>query len=756
MKKTTTFSLTLVLILSMTTIGTAQLSPKRMLELAEGYQSVGRFAEALDTYQKYQAATTVSNDILINIGICLFETNQVQQARSAFESLVSNNRKPNPLVFWYLAQIFHEQGAFQEAAVNYKLFLKSVSDTDPKRPEAIVELRRCANGIHLSYLRSGASVENMGSNINSVYDEFGAIQSPNNPDRIYFSSAREGNIGGLRTAEGLRDDAKGYYSSDMYSSKVEEERWGKAIVFNTLLNSPREDILGDFSSDGKKLYFFRGATPTSGQMLVDTFKAAEERNLVSTEMMTPMDALKGDRDLFMFNDSVCMFSSNRDGGQGGYDLYVSLYIRKRWTAPINLGPAINTPFDEVSPMLAADGRTLFYSSDNTTSTGGFDVFKSKFSDADRWWATPVNMGTPINSPSDDTHLRISRDGSFGFLTSSRKEGFGKRDIYYVTFHNSLVEQNTTSSPASFIEVILRPKNNSGATQPSNPVAGGGKPTEPTPVKVVEPKPVIRIEEPEVTSETKTETTSEVYLKTLNYSGDGDIANPQMMAELSNMATVLKENPSLHLVLSGHSDPTGSPTHIDAYLVMKRVEKLSTALIKAGVPAENILLRSFGSSYPRALNKVNGAPNTAGQLLNRRIETFVYSNTQPIKTIRDTTMLSSSMSDPAFGQLQRRSLGLTYRVQVAAVKSIYEGPDINEYPDILVESQAVEGTYFYSIGIYPEFKAAETMRRELETKGFEKTNINAYLNGVPITIEEARRSTLAFPDLFNYIGYKSKN
>ena len=741
------------LFLALTTTAWGQLSPKRMLELADGYQSVGRYSEALAMFQKYQEASPGNTEVLTNIGICLFETNQVTQARAYFESL-SVARKGGPQVLLCLARTYHVSGDYQAAAAGYKRYLKVASDSDPDRPEVIINLRRCANGIRLQYSRSDATVEDMGPAINTPFDDFGAIQSPNSTDRVYFSSAREGNIGGLRTIDGLRDDIKGVYSSDMYGSRFEGTEWSKAFVFNTLLNSPREDILADFSSDGKKLYFFRGLTAASGQILVDTFKSAEERNLVSTEMNSPMDATRGDRDLFMFNDSICLFSSNREGGQGGYDIYVSLYIRKRWLPPINLGPAINTPFDEVTPCLAADGRTLYFSSDNTKTIGGFDIFKSKFSDLDRWWSPPANMGAPINSPTNDTHLRLSRDGSFGFLTSDRKSGMGMRDIYYISFNNSIAEQNTYSTPASFIEVILRPKG-STTTTTTNPVVTQPPAGTTTPPKTVEP-----IVTPPTPKETPVlvnlGTTTELYLNTLNYTGDGDIANAAMMSNMANIVETIKAQPTLHLILTGHSDPTGSPAHIDAYLVMKRVEKLATALIKAGLPAENIMLRSCGSSYPRAINKLNDAPYPAGQLLNRRIETYVFSTGQPLKTIRDSTTIGKSATDPSYAQNLRRGQGLTYRIEVGVIKGLYEGPDISQYSDIVVESQGTEGTYHYSVGIYPEFKAADTMRQELIATGFEQTNINAYLNGVPITIEEARRSTLAFPDLFNYLGYKSKN
>lgn len=124
-----------------------------------------------------------------------------------------------------------------------------------------------------------------------------------------------------------------------------------------------------------------------------------------------------------FNGSALYFASNRPGGLGGFDIYVSYLKDKEWTAPENLGAEVNTPGNEITPFLV--DNSLYFSSDQPNGLGGYDVFKSEVTDGG--WSAPQNMGKGINSPADDYYL-IVFNGNYIF-TSNRLGGRGKDDIY---------------------------------------------------------------------------------------------------------------------------------------------------------------------------------------------------------------------------------------------------------------------------------------------------------------------------------------
>jgi outer membrane protein OmpA-like peptidoglycan-associated protein len=132
--------------------------------------------------------------------------------------------------------------------------------------------------------------------------------------------------------------------------------------------------------------------------------------------------------------SEVYFVSDRPGGYGGRDIYVmKKNVDNSWSEPKNLGPEINSPFDEDAPFVSIDNYFLYFASNGTKSIGGFDIFVAE-RDEQGNWKTPENMGYPINSTSDDAFYTTTTDGFKGYISSFRKGGLGDMDIYEI-LHN---------------------------------------------------------------------------------------------------------------------------------------------------------------------------------------------------------------------------------------------------------------------------------------------------------------------------------
>ena len=126
-----------------------------------------------------------------------------------------------------------------------------------------------------------------------------------------------------------------------------------------------------------------------------------------------------------FSGSALYFSSNRPGGQGGFDIYVSYLRDGKWSAPENLGPAVNSPGNEITPYF--DGEQLYFASDYKQGLGGYDIFSSEA--VEGTWSQAENMGKGINSPSDDYYLVVDNSTGAYYFSSNRLGGRGKDDIY---------------------------------------------------------------------------------------------------------------------------------------------------------------------------------------------------------------------------------------------------------------------------------------------------------------------------------------
>ena len=128
------------------------------------------------------------------------------------------------------------------------------------------------------------------------------------------------------------------------------------------------------------------------------------------------------------------FNSNRPGGYGDYDLWVTTRptVSDPWGTPVNLGPTVNGPTKEAFPSISADGLSLFFESTQTGGYGGHDLWVTTRATKDDDWGTPVNLGLMVNNSSNDATPNISADGLSLFFESSRSGGYGSFDIWITT------------------------------------------------------------------------------------------------------------------------------------------------------------------------------------------------------------------------------------------------------------------------------------------------------------------------------------
>jgi hypothetical protein len=158
------------------------------------------------------------------------------------------------------------------------------------------------------------------------------------------------------------------------------------------------------------MYFLKSQDGETGQLFADTFAIDKDPEAFPKRFSSPIISELGDRYLQVFNNNTLIFSSKRKGGYGGYDLYISVKKDGEWDTPINLGPTVNSKYDEVSAFLTKSGTRLFYSSNRLNSFGGFDIYSSDYNVKTKMWTTPKNLGVPINSANDDLSFSVSSDG----------------------------------------------------------------------------------------------------------------------------------------------------------------------------------------------------------------------------------------------------------------------------------------------------------------------------------------------------------
>ena len=318
--------------------------------------------------------------------------------------------------------------------------------------------------------------------------------------------------------------------------------------------------------------------------------------------------------------NVLYFASNRPGGYGGYDIYK--VERKTadmaWSAPVNLGPTINTEFDEKTPYMHCDGKTLYFSSNGHGGVGGFDIFHSRIDDNGNF-TKPKNMGYPLNTESDEVAYVVSADGQRIYFSAKMLSGIGGWDIY-------CAELSSDNRP----DPVVLPKGNpqivettvpfgrTGNTTIVDTVRFGGKNT--TVYEEWRKKPSTEVEYIDYFK--KKNTTGDqgnkrhggaIELEDINFDFNSSKLSAHTQGYLTRLATFLNEYPQYNVELLGHTDGIGN-VEANMALSQRRCRAVYDQLVKSGVDRKRITLQGFGMSTPMASNDTD-----KGRALNRRVE-----------------------------------------------------------------------------------------------------------------------------------------
>lgn len=214
--------------------------------------------------------------------------------------------------------------------------------------------------------------------------------------------------------------------------------YGNPELYSRSLNSRFHEAAVAVSADGQTIYFTRnsfsdGKTSRSEDGLVKLKIFVGHWNTASGDWKDIQGLPFNSDEYHVAHPTLSpdgrrlYFSSNMPGGYGGMDLYVSNFKEGRWTAPINLGPVINTEGNEIFPYLAAN--RLYFASNGHLGLGGLDLFYATVQQDGNTWGLPVNLGAPVNSTHDDFAITFGQDLSWGFFTSDREGGVGHDDVY---------------------------------------------------------------------------------------------------------------------------------------------------------------------------------------------------------------------------------------------------------------------------------------------------------------------------------------
>lgn len=391
----------------------------KKLESANMHYNDNNFHLALPIYNELHAMDSSNNEVCYKLGACLFKVR-----RQTLESLPLFEKSKNDYseAYYYLGQIYHRKMMFDKALESYMEFKNNGEKPDISIEEVDYLMQKSVVAKEMILTKSNASVTNFNNGINTPYAEYVPLLNPEET-KLYFTSRRKGSIGDLL-------DPYYEYFEDIYVSEKTGTTWNTPINIGAPLNTETHDACVTLSKDGQQLFTYRTSKDQiTGHIFVSQNNDGKWSEPILFDAHINSENSAESSISIAPDQSTIYFSSNRIGGYGGKDIYrVTKMPDSTWSRPLNLGPTINTPYDEDAPFIHPDGITLYFSSKGNKNMGGYDIFKTTKNDNGQWSAAE-NLGFPINSVMDDIYFIATFDGRQIYFSSNRDEGKGNMDIY---------------------------------------------------------------------------------------------------------------------------------------------------------------------------------------------------------------------------------------------------------------------------------------------------------------------------------------
>jgi len=395
--------------------------------------------------EAYQIDSTNAN-INYKVGFCYLQSaNEKGKALPYLEKAIKNvghnyadmeprEKKAPETAYYQLGIAYRLAYKFNESNTYFNRFKDIIGDRNKELSDDLnKQVETNNNATELTKDTAAVTIINLGDSVNSEYPDYSPVISADESTLI-FTSRRPGSTGGEKT------DNDQFFEDIYYCIKKKDGTWSspKSIGVNINSNDNEADI--GLSADGQQLFVYRGVN--GGDIYYSILDGDTWSNLIPLNSGINSKSWETHATVTVDGNTLYFVSDRKEGGYGGRDIWRCVKLPNgQWSLPLNLGPQINTPYDEDAPFIHPDGVTLFFSSTGHKNMGGFDVFKSTKDDEGKW-STPENLKAPINTPDDDIFYVQSVDGKRGYFSSVRAGGKGEKDLYTINFEQAIVEPLT--------------------------------------------------------------------------------------------------------------------------------------------------------------------------------------------------------------------------------------------------------------------------------------------------------------------------
>jgi len=392
----------------------------------------GNYPMALTAYKALLSKQSGNMEFNYRLGICYLRTNINKKEAIKYLEIVTKQPKSEPDAWLYLGQAYQTSNRFDDAIKAYQAYKQKDSSKEAQET-ADRGIETCNNAKALMKYPLKVTFENLGKEVNSEYPDYYPFVTADE-QMLVFTSRRKGNMGATMV------EVDGYYSSDIWKTSSVNGAWAKSKNVGAPVNGNYDEQCVGLSADGKWMTVYIDNIDNAGDIYLSqnnkTFQKSEKLNENVNKGFETAGSLSPD-------GNIIFFSSKRDGGNGGLDLYMSRKLPGNlgWALAQNIN-AVNSRYDEDFPFMAPDGKTLYFASKGHNSMGGYDIFTSTWDEESNTWSVPKNLGYPINTPDDNVTISFTENNRIAYLSTVREGGMGDLDIYRVVFDEIQQESYT--------------------------------------------------------------------------------------------------------------------------------------------------------------------------------------------------------------------------------------------------------------------------------------------------------------------------
>lgn len=440
--------LLLIPIFALGALASAQRAPK---DFGSQFLEANRLMEekfwnqSIEIWKELYESTPQNANVNYKLGYCYLQTandklKSLPHLEYASSQKIQDNYDPFDIketlvpidATFYLGRAYHLNYEMDKAIAQYQKVMETVSKKNRLYGMSERQIELCNNAKYQVANPQNFIISNVGEVINKETNEYSPVISIDE-SALFFTSRR------------MRADSTNQFFLDIDSQEFREDiyvsykdingNWMSPELLNINTDSHAATI--STSPDGQELYIYYDfggdgqiwKSELVGETWSDPVKLGSDIN--SEHWETHMTISTDGRELY--------FVSNRPGGEGNRDIYRCVKLpNDEWSKSLNVGPVVNTEYDEDSPFLSADGKTLYFASTGHDGMGGFDIFYTTRGE-DGEWSKPTNIGYPVNTVDDDVFFVPAANGKRAYYSSFREEGFGLKDIYVVDMPDSPVE-----------------------------------------------------------------------------------------------------------------------------------------------------------------------------------------------------------------------------------------------------------------------------------------------------------------------------